>query len=77
MIAAQLSGEVQRLIEAQEPFVLATVVRARRPTSVRPGYAAVVHRDGSIEGFVGGVWTTPTEMTPMRRRERSWSTTHA
>jgi xanthine dehydrogenase accessory factor len=55
MIAAQLSGEVQRLIEAQEPFVLATVVRARRPTSVRPGYAAVVHRDGSIEGFVGGV----------------------
>jgi xanthine dehydrogenase accessory factor len=55
MIATQLSSEVQRLIDAQEPFVLATVVRARRPTSVRAGDAAVVHRDGSIEGFVGGV----------------------
>ena len=35
--------------------MLATVVRARRPTSVRPGDAAVVLADGTIEGFVGGV----------------------
>ena len=35
--------------------MLATVVRARRPTSVRPGDHAVVRRDGTIEGFVGGV----------------------
>jgi xanthine dehydrogenase accessory factor len=35
--------------------VLATVIRARRPTSVRPGDHAVVRRDGTIEGFVGGV----------------------
>ncbi len=39
----------------QPPFVVATVVRAQRPTSVRPGDTAVVRADGSIEGFVGGV----------------------
>jgi xanthine dehydrogenase accessory factor len=35
--------------------VLATVVRARHPTSVRPGDSAIVRTDGTIEGFVGGV----------------------
>jgi xanthine dehydrogenase accessory factor len=55
MIAVQLSKEVERLVAGREPFVLATVVRARRPTSVRPGDAAMVRRDGTIEGFVGGV----------------------
>ncbi|MBV9819343.1 MAG: XdhC family protein [Solirubrobacterales bacterium] len=55
MIAAELSSEVQRLVADGEPFVLATVVRARRPTSVRPGDTAIVRRDGTIEGFVGGV----------------------
>ncbi|MGH2969040.1 MAG: XdhC family protein, partial [Solirubrobacteraceae bacterium] len=38
-----------------EPFVRATVVRAQRPSSVRPGDAAIVRPDGTIEGFVGGV----------------------
>jgi xanthine dehydrogenase accessory factor len=37
------------------PFVRATVVRARKPASARPGDAAVVLEDGKIEGFVGGV----------------------
>jgi xanthine dehydrogenase accessory factor len=55
VIADRLSGQVQQLLERREPFVLATVVRARRPTSVRPGDHAVVRRDGTIEGFVGGV----------------------
>jgi xanthine dehydrogenase accessory factor len=35
-------------------FVQATVVRAQRPTSVRPGDSALVLADGTIEGFVGG-----------------------
>jgi xanthine dehydrogenase accessory factor len=34
--------------------VAATVVRASRPTSVRPGDSALVLADGTIEGFVGG-----------------------
>jgi xanthine dehydrogenase accessory factor len=55
VIADRLSEQVQQLIDRREPFVLATVVRARRPTSVRPGDHAVVRRDGTIEGFVGGV----------------------
>jgi xanthine dehydrogenase accessory factor len=58
MISSQLATAVQRLIAERQPFVLATVVRARRPTSVRPGNAAVVLADGSIEGFVGGVCAT-------------------
>jgi xanthine dehydrogenase accessory factor len=36
------------------PFVLATVVRAQRPTSAKPGDQALVLADGSMEGFVGG-----------------------
>ena len=35
-------------------YVDATVVRCARPTVARPGDRAVVHPDGTIEGFVGG-----------------------
>lgn len=34
--------------------MLATVVRAQRPTSAKPGDCALVLPDGTIEGFVGG-----------------------
>jgi xanthine dehydrogenase accessory factor len=40
-----------------DAFVTATVVRAQRPTCVRPGDAAIVRRDGTLEGFVGGMCT--------------------
>jgi xanthine dehydrogenase accessory factor len=54
-----LRGEVAERAEAElsdegAPFVEATVVRAQSPTSVRAGDSAIVHRDGRIEGFVGG-----------------------
>lgn len=52
-----LGGTAERmaqLVAERVPFVAATVVRAQCPTSVRPGDAAVVRADGSIEGFVGG-----------------------
>ncbi len=55
MINAELATQFEHLLAEREPFVLATVVRARRPTSVRPGNAALVHADGTIEGFVGGI----------------------
>lgn len=55
MITGKLAEQVDRLRAERAPFVLATVVRARRPTSVRPGDTAVVLADGTIEGFVGGV----------------------
>lgn len=44
----------EELIAGAVPFVEATVVRAQSPTSVRAGDAAIVRRDGTIEGFVGG-----------------------
>jgi xanthine dehydrogenase accessory factor len=55
MIQGDLAIHVQSLLSERTPFALATVVRARRPTSVRPGNAAVILPDGSMEGFVGGV----------------------
>jgi xanthine dehydrogenase accessory factor len=54
MIAARLSRRAEELRAARTPFVVATVVRTQRPTSVRTGDAALVLGDGTIEGFVGG-----------------------
>jgi xanthine dehydrogenase accessory factor len=54
MRLADLAPRAKELSDRRVPFVHAVVVRAQRPTSVRPGYAAIVHADGSIEGFVGG-----------------------
>jgi len=45
---------------ARQPYVSATVVQVERPTSARPGDSAVVHRDGRIDGFVGGVCAEST-----------------
>jgi xanthine dehydrogenase accessory factor len=56
MIRGELAERAEReLIATSASFVEATVVRAQSPTSVRAGDAAIVHRDGTIEGFVGGV----------------------
>src|SRR5579864_4537047 len=55
MIKGELVERVTRLTAERTPFVIATVVGSRRPTSVRPGDTAVVLADGTIEGFVGGV----------------------
>jgi xanthine dehydrogenase accessory factor len=43
-----------RLRSGRMPFVLATVVRAERPTSAKAGDCALVLPDGTMEGFVGG-----------------------
>ena len=52
-------AEAARLREEGIPFVLATVVRAERPTSARPGAKAVVLEDGEFRGFVGGACVRP------------------
>lgn len=54
MIKGDLAQRAAQLGEERTPFVIATVVRAAHPTSVRPGFSALVLRDGKIEGFVGG-----------------------
>ena len=55
MIKGDLAQRTEQLRAERAPFVSATVVRAMSPTSVRPGDAALVLADGTIEGFVGGV----------------------
>ncbi len=50
----ELAGQAATLTAAGTPFVWATVVRAERPTSAKPGDAALVLADGKIDGFVGG-----------------------
>ncbi len=55
MISSALTRTAHELSEKGSPYVVATVVRVERPTSVTPGDAALVHADGTIEGFVGGV----------------------
>jgi xanthine dehydrogenase accessory factor len=47
-------------VPARQPYVSATVVQVERPTSARPGDSAVVHPDGRIDGFVGGVCAEST-----------------
>jgi len=50
--AAELDG-------AGRPFVVATVVAVRKPTSARPGASGIIHPDGTIEGWVGGSCAQP------------------
>jgi xanthine dehydrogenase accessory factor len=54
MITGELQRRAEELEAARIPFVEATVVGARRPSSVRPGATAIVGADGRIEGFIGG-----------------------
>ena len=49
-----ISARANELLAERRRFVQATVVRAQCPTSARPGDAAIVLPDGTIEGFVGG-----------------------
>src|SRR5215216_4044726 len=55
VIKGELAGRMERLIAERRAFVVATVVRAMSPTSVRPGDSAIVMGNGTIDGFVGGV----------------------
>jgi xanthine dehydrogenase accessory factor len=55
MLSGPLSARAQELTAQGAAFVTATVVRVEHPTSAKPGNVALVHGDGRIEGFVGGV----------------------
>ncbi len=51
---ADVRSRADELRARRVPFVSATVVRAERPTSAKPGDSALVLGDGTIVGFVGG-----------------------
>jgi xanthine dehydrogenase accessory factor len=55
MMSNAVSRRAGELAAEGTAFVIATVVRAKRPTSVKAGEVALVLGDGTIEGFVGGV----------------------
>jgi xanthine dehydrogenase accessory factor len=55
VIGGALARRAQELAAGDAPFVVATVVRVQRPTSVEPGNVGIVQADGTIEGFIGGV----------------------
>ena len=55
MLSGPLSARARELTESGATFVTATVVRVEHPTSSKPGNVALVHEDGRMEGFVGGV----------------------
>ena len=48
-----------RLKKAGKPFVLATVVRAEKPTSAKPGAKALIQADGTWIGWIGGSCSKP------------------
>src|SRR5690348_374733 len=60
MTSSDLLERAQRLRSARTPFVLATVVRAQRPTSAKAGDSALVLADGTVDGFVGGACAEST-----------------
>ena len=47
------------LKQQDKPFVLATVVACKPPTSAKPGSKAIVQPDGSFHGWVGGSCAQP------------------
>lgn len=53
-------AQADQLRSGRTPFVMATVVRAERPTSAKPGDRALVLPDGSMAGFVGGTCAEST-----------------
>lgn len=53
-IADDPADLAQELRERGEPFVLATVVWAVRPTSGKPGFKAVIRQSGEMTGWIGG-----------------------
>ncbi|MCG8462670.1 MAG: XdhC family protein [Holophagales bacterium] len=56
----QYFSEAQKLREAGTPFATATVVRAERPTSAKPGDKAIITLDGVMHGWIGGSCAQPT-----------------
>ena len=48
-----------RLKKEGEPFVLATVIRAEKPTSAKPGAKALIKADGEWIGWIGGSCSKP------------------
>lgn len=58
--------EAVSLAEARVPFVLATVVWRRGPSSGQQGSKAVILADGTVRGWLGGACAEPTVVVQAR-----------
>lgn len=54
-----LFARAAELAARREPFATATIVRAERPTSAKPGARAIVTASGRLEGWIGGNCAAP------------------
>jgi len=54
MTSAELLQLAQALNERDEPYAMVTVVRVAPPTSAYVGAQALVQRDGTLAGWIGG-----------------------
>ena len=59
-----LANELQR---AHRPFVIATVVWSRAPTSGKSGSTAIIETDGTMHGWIGGACAEPTVIREARK----------
>ncbi len=55
------------LTKRHQPFVVATVVWARSPSSGKPGGSAIIEQDGTIHGWIGGACAEPAVLREARR----------
>lgn len=51
---------IQSLRNSGNPFAIATVVRAEKPTSAKAGAKAIITDDGALTGWIGGSCAEPT-----------------
>jgi len=62
-----LLDRASHLKAAGKAFAIVTVVRSEAPTSAKPGAKAIVHADGTIEGWIGGGCAQPAVLKSVRQ----------
>ena len=60
-------SKANELTQQGIPFATATVVRAEKPTSGKPGDKAIITIDGVMHGWIGGSCAQPTVIIEARR----------
>lgn len=63
----EILAEAAALSARGEPFVLATVVWRRSPSSGKAGSTALITSDGRVRGWLGGACAEPTVVREARR----------
>jgi xanthine dehydrogenase accessory factor len=58
------------LMQAREPYVLATVIWCERPTSAKPGAQAIIQTNGQMTGWIGGTCAQPVVVREALRAMR-------